>query len=68
MSWQFLSRFRRGALIVIALALVALAVYQGTNPPHRAEVAIAVLTKILIAVIAVIMARLVQDIDDQQGR
>ena len=65
--WRFLGRFRSGSLVVIALALVALAVLQEfckTN--FGVQVRIGEVTKVLFAVVCVIIARTVQD-NDRDG-
>jgi uncharacterized membrane protein YjdF len=50
----------RMILYVGALVLTGLAVFQSTDPSHRAALALGEVTKVITAVIAVVLAHLVQ--------
>jgi len=51
---------RRIILYVCAVALVGLAVFQSTDPPHPQALALGAGTKVVTALIAVIVARMAQ--------
>lgn len=51
---------RRIILYLCAVALVGLAAFQSTDPPHHAAVGVGVLSKVLTALIAISVARLAQ--------
>jgi hypothetical protein len=50
----------RITLYICAVALVGLAVFQGTDPPHAQALGIGVATKILTALVVVVVAHLMQ--------
>lgn len=60
--------FRRLSLYVVALCLVALAIDQGAGYVGLSPVQVGVITKVLVAWMAVIVARFVQDIDPPPGK
>lgn len=47
-------------LYLCALGLIALAVFQATDPPHQEALLIGVVTKIVTAMIAVVIAQMVR--------
>lgn len=51
---------RRVILYVCALVLVALAEFQSTDPPHGEALLVGVATKVITALIAIVIARMVQ--------
>jgi len=51
---------RRIILYVCAVSLVGLAVFQSTDPPHQQALAVGAATKVLAAMIAIVVARMAQ--------